>query len=315
MFRYSSYIYEIYKNKSFSKAAKKLYISQPALSNIIKKVESELQVSLFNRSSNPISLTEAGKCYLKSLEKIKEIENNTKYELKKIKENTVDSIIIGSSSFFCTHILPAIIDGFLEIYNEFSIKLLEANADELCECLENNIVDIVISVETMDSKFYNTIKWASENIILAVPSSFKINDELKDFQIPFEAVKENLYLSNHFKGLKLSCFSDYPFLFFKKGNDMYSRAHRMCERANFSPHVTMYVDQLLTSYYASKAGNGISFIRADIINYVEPTNKLVFYKINDFEATRNIMLHYKKNIPLSENLKNFLFFFTGIPSL
>ena len=51
MFKYIKYIYEIYENQSFSKAAKKLYISQPALSSIIKKAEDELQLPIFDRSN------------------------------------------------------------------------------------------------------------------------------------------------------------------------------------------------------------------------------------------------------------------------
>lgn len=55
---YKEYIYAVYQEKSFSKAAKKLYVSQPWLSATVKKVEQELDVRLFDRSTTPISLTE-----------------------------------------------------------------------------------------------------------------------------------------------------------------------------------------------------------------------------------------------------------------
>ena len=61
MTNYKEYIYAVYREKGFSKAAQKLYVSQPWLSATIKKAEQELGLPLFDRSTNPISLTEAGR--------------------------------------------------------------------------------------------------------------------------------------------------------------------------------------------------------------------------------------------------------------
>ena len=74
MTNYKEYIYAVYQEKSFSKAAKKLYVSQPWLSATIKKAEEELGLALFDRSTNPISLTEAGRYYIEKYEQITAIE-------------------------------------------------------------------------------------------------------------------------------------------------------------------------------------------------------------------------------------------------
>lgn len=70
------YVMEIAKEGSFSKAAQKLYISQPALSGAIKKIEKELYgISLFDRNVNPVALTPAGQYYLEKTRKIYELSN------------------------------------------------------------------------------------------------------------------------------------------------------------------------------------------------------------------------------------------------
>ena len=74
MERPMQYAYEVYKQKSFSKAAEKLYISQPALSAIIKKLEDSLGVPLFDRSTKPVSLTPAGEYYIHCAEEITAVE-------------------------------------------------------------------------------------------------------------------------------------------------------------------------------------------------------------------------------------------------
>lgn len=266
MFKYIKYIYEIYENQSFSKAAKKLYISQPALSSIIKKAEDELQLPIFDRSTNPISLTEAGEYYITAAKEIIEIENKIKHKFKELRTSIEDSFSIGGSTFFCTHVLPNLVDAFTDLYSNYSIKVIEANADELSKCLKSDIVDLIIDVEMLDLNIFNSIKWASENIILAVPSQFHINKKLQEYKFSFEQIKTGEYLKEKYKSVNLKYFKDEPFIFLKNGNDMYSRGLRMCKKANYSPNIIMYMDQLLTSYYVSKLGNGISFIRTQLLN-------------------------------------------------
>ena len=68
--RQFTYVNMVARYGSFTKAAAKLFISQPALSNYISKVEEELGVRLFDRSANPLILTYAGEQYLKRTKKI-----------------------------------------------------------------------------------------------------------------------------------------------------------------------------------------------------------------------------------------------------
>ena len=89
MFSGMNYVYEVYKEQSFSKAAENLYISQPALSSMIKKIETKIGMPLFDRSTSPIQLTECGKKYIKTAEKIMDLENEFAYyvgNLQKLKQ-------------------------------------------------------------------------------------------------------------------------------------------------------------------------------------------------------------------------------------
>lgn len=64
MFTWKKYVYEVYKERSFTKAAQNLYISQPSLSARIKKIEEIIGEPLFDRSTTPLQLTEVGKVYI-----------------------------------------------------------------------------------------------------------------------------------------------------------------------------------------------------------------------------------------------------------
>ena len=75
MFQGMRYVYEVYREMSFSRAAKKLFISQPSLSNAVRKTEQKLGAPLFDRSTNPIGLTDLGKEYIRAVELILDVEN------------------------------------------------------------------------------------------------------------------------------------------------------------------------------------------------------------------------------------------------
>lgn len=108
---YKEYIYAIYQEKSFSKAAKKLYVSQPWLSATVKKVEQQLQIPLFDRSTNPISLTDAGRYYIEQIERIMAIEEEMQRHFNEMRSVNNVELHIGSSMFFsvpmcCLSCLP-----------------------------------------------------------------------------------------------------------------------------------------------------------------------------------------------------------------
>lgn len=308
MFKYMNYVYAVYLNRSFSKAAEKLYISQPALSAAIKKVEEEIGLPLFDRSNNPIQLTPAGEYYIESIEKIMRIEKEMATHFASLLGNNRETINIGSASFFCAYVLPTIIQEFRLEYPGYRVNLLEANADDLVKCLRTGSIDIVLDVEKLDPNTFNAVVWAEEQIVLAVPAAYEVNERLKKYRLTFDEVGSGQYLDQKYPSISLKHFESESFLLLKQGNDMYERNVKMFKKAGFTPQVDMYLDQLLTAYYIACSGKGIAFVRAGITNYLEATNKLYFYKIDDENSTRNIMMYYKKAQPLSKVGKDFIRF-------
>lgn len=308
MFKYMNYVYAVYLNRSFSKAAGKLYISQPALSAAIKKVEEKIGLPIFDRSGNPIQLTPAGEYYIESIERIMEIEKEMAAHFACLLGNNREIINIGSASFFCAYVLPTIIEQFRLEYPGYLVNLLEANADDLVKCLRTGSVDIILDVEKLDSNTFRSVVWAEEQIILAVPASYEVNSRLEQFRLTFEEVGSGQYLDPKYPRISLKEFEGETFLLLKQGNDMYERSMKMFKKAGFTPQEAMYLDQLLTAYYIACSGKGIAFVRAGVTNYLESTNKLCFYKIDDENSIRNIMLYYKKAQPLSKIGKDFIQF-------
>lgn len=303
------YVYAVYKYKSFSKAAEALYISQPALSSTIKKVETTIGLPIFDRSNNPIKLTAAGEYYISTIENIMHLEKEMRTYFDQLLEHNQNTINIGGTSFFCTYVLPKLVQQFNMDYTNYTVNLSEGNTDLLKKYLREEELDFIIDVENKsDSKLFNSVIWSREDILLAVPSHLKVNEELKKYRLTFQDITDGTYKNKKYPKVSLKFFENETFILLKKGHDMHQRSINICKNAGYTPKVHMYLDQLLTSYEIANNGIGITFIRASITRYLLSTDKLYFYRIDDVLAFQNIMLYYKKSNELSSSQEQFISF-------
>ena len=306
MFQGMDYVYEVYKEGSFSKAAKNLYISQPALSAYIKKIEKELGVPLFDRSMAPIHLTEPGEMYIQAVLQVKAIQNNLEQYFQDITNLRTGKISIGGTNFFCSCVLPDIIVQFKKQYPGINIDLFEVNSSNIQEELMKETIDLAIECCHLDTKLFENHIIGKENIILAVPRNYRINDELNDYRLSFQDIVENKHLSSNFPSIQLNKFANEPFVMLRKGNDMYTRSMKMCQKAGFVPKAVMYLDQLMTSYHIACKGMGIAFIRDSLVNYMNFNQDICFYKLADELSSRELVLIRKKNRYLSRSVDVFI---------
>ena len=98
MFKNKEYVLAILREGGFSKAAEKLYVSQPSLSATVRRIEEKLSTPIFDRATNPIALTEVGKEYVKSANEIERIERDMKQFVSDRVNFCTGEIKIGASS-------------------------------------------------------------------------------------------------------------------------------------------------------------------------------------------------------------------------
>lgn len=84
--RHAEYIMTILKEGSFTAAAKKLYLSQPSLSQIVKSAEHSLGMPIFDRTTVPLTLTAAGELYIRAAQQIAQITENLDREIQELQE-------------------------------------------------------------------------------------------------------------------------------------------------------------------------------------------------------------------------------------
>lgn len=306
MFRGMEYVYEVYREKSFSKAARNLYISQPALSAAVRRVEEALNSPIFDRSTNPLRLTECGEHYIAAAEKMMEIQNDFKNYMADFQGMKTGSLTVGGSNLFSSYVLPPMIAEFTKRYPGIQIHLLEENSENLKQRLLEGRLDLVIDNSDYEENILSRRLYSREHLLLAVPRPFVSNRGRERWQIGAEQIKDGTFQRDEILTADLSWFGEEAFIFLKTNNDTNERARKLLRQAGVQPNVILELDQQMTSYNITCSGMGISFISDTLVRCVQPHPNVVFYKLAGEGTRRSVHFYWKKGKYLTYAMKAFL---------
>lgn len=183
--------FEVANSKSFLDAANKLFVSQPAVSKSMSKLEEDLGVLLFYRDNKGIELTPSGEILYKYLKDIKDLLMSCNRVLVSMNDTEEGRIIIGVRSHIVRNYLMNKIDRFRKKHPKIVIELIDLSTSALINKLEERKVDFVIDSTPIESLYNNVeikpICSLSTCFVKAKNNDSKINS-LKDLE------KENLIL-------------------------------------------------------------------------------------------------------------------------
>lgn len=300
------YVYEVYKEGSFSKAAANLYISQPALSATVKKVEKKIGMPIFDRSTVPVQLTECGKKYVKTAEKIMDLEEDFQCYVGNLNELRTGRLCIGGTYLFISFVLPGIIKKFREKFPKVKLNLVEAHTSQIEKKLFSGEVDLILDNYPMDEEIYDRRFFMKETLLLAVPASFESNKAAGTWGMTSEDIKRNVHLNPEVYGVSLKLFEDDPFLMLRAHNDTRERVETICKRANFVPKTALKMDQILSTLAYTERGMGISIVSDTVVKGLPYNRNIVYYKIDDPAAQRNVYFYYRKNKYFTKCMAEFM---------
>jgi DNA-binding transcriptional LysR family regulator len=130
--------------KNFTKAAERLYLSQPSLSKQIKTLEKNLDISLINRKNNKISLTENGKVFLQYSERILALCEESCRALIDLKNGERGNLTVGASQTIGIYLLPRVLALFAQNYPQINLKVQVNSTRVIAKNLINREIDIAV---------------------------------------------------------------------------------------------------------------------------------------------------------------------------
>lgn len=160
--------------KSFTRAAEVLYVSQPSLSKQIKILENRLGIVLLNRENSTISLTEAGRVFLQYSERILALCEESCRALNDVKNGDRGNLTVGASQTIGTYLMPRVLALFAQNYPQINIKVQVDSTRVIAKNVVNREVDIAVvggDVPEELKKNLDIENFVEDELILIVPKS------------------------------------------------------------------------------------------------------------------------------------------------
>ena len=299
------YIFEVYKEKNFTRAAEKLFITQPALSMAVQKVEERLGMPVFDRSTKPLSLTEAGEAYLQHILNVRQLEIQLEQQIQDIRDLETGKITMGGSHYLNAYILPPVLAEFEKKYPRIDIQMEEASSAELSEKLQKQEIDFTFHCSPDFIRDFERYPAFCDHILLSVPKAMDIVDASK--VLSAGQIMEGKHLEADCPSVPLAQLKDLPFILLTEGNNLYERSVRMFEEAGFEPSPKMKLSQLVTACHLADAGIGATFVSDRLP--LSTMGGLNYYKIDSSLTTRQFYILLPKRKYVSAAVRKFIDFF------
>ena len=289
------YFLAVAQEQNFTRAAEKLFISQPALTKYIKRLEDSLGVSLFERTS-PIRLTYAGELYLKYAQSCIHQEKALLQSFEEIQQDKRGKIRLGISNFRGSILLPEVLPIFCSRYPKIEIELTERQSRELVNDLVNERIDFCISNPTdiIDYTELNYETLYQEKLYLSVSTNYP---RLREFvSNPDEVLRANQ--AQQYPIFDIEQVQDERFFMLHPQQSMAYVVENFLSNRGIQLQNTLRTVNLTTSINLASTGMGFCFVPLPFRRNIFPSNML-YFRIAETDITWDQTVFYRKNDPLN----------------
>lgn len=284
------YVIKIAEEKSFSRAAEKLHIAQPSLSQQCAKLEKEIGVLLFQRSTNAVELTHAGRLFVEKAQKVVDMIIQMEKEMQDISMMKKGKLTIGSLPITGSHILPRVLPVFKEKYPDVEIALVEDTTTNLELLTARGQTDLSLLSLPFEDKSLAYQPLVEEEICLAVPPSHP--------KLTASGTSSN-------RRMALQQFQHEPFIILKRGQGFRQITLDFCEQAGFRPQIVFESSNIETVQSLVASGMGIALVPEMVARAKWSHFAPAYIRLAE-KPTRTLVIAYRKGRYLSKAAEAFI---------
>jgi len=261
---------------NYTKASDLLHMTQPNLSKLIVSMEQELQARLIDRNRRGVSLTPAGKAFLKSITRIKHLYDDAVKTVQEIEAGVRGTIKIGFLSTALIHLLPRVVSTFTARHPDIQLELYDYAFTPLMSALLDNKIDVAMlpdreldKISHLEKKFLY-----ADDMCVVLPKNHPLNTG---------------------DGVDLSLFKDEPFVMIdpKISDRDYDLVYSICMANGFYPKVHLKVNTLNNLLLMVECGQGVSILARHMEHYA--TDNLDFIGIRGSENAFRMVCAWRKD--------------------
>lgn len=287
--RQLQYALQIAAERNFSRAADKLHIAQPSLSQQLAKLEKELGVLLFQRNTSSVELTHAGVKFVEQAQIIIDAVELLRQEMSDISQLRTGRVVVGSMPITGAHLLPHVLPVFKEKYPEVDINLLEDSSMNLEKLTANGQTDLSLLSLPLEIPALTYEILGEERIDLAVPPGHPL------------ALRASTGQRTSLEELK-----DESFIVLKEGQGFRKMTMELCLNSGFEPRIVFESNNMETVQSLVATGMGVTLVPHFIARAPRSEFVPVYLPLAEPVPTRTLVIAYRRGRYLSKAAEAFI---------
>lgn len=277
------YFQTVCKYESITKAAEKLFVSQPTISFCIKELEEEFGVKLFHRKHNRLQLTVEGQFFYEKVQYILQSVDSLEHQMKEMCESR-NHIKIAVPAMISTFLFPQMFDAFTKQYPDVQLEMLETGSLQTRKLVDSNSVDLGITIsDSAVNDNYNILPLVTTELVFCV--------------------NKNHPLANA-KTVSFKELADERIIIFKADSYQNVVIKSAFAEAGVEPNILLYSSQLYTIKQFLSYGKTGAFLYRQVAEMDEDLVCIPFEE----PILQKIVLIWKKSGSLFSDAENFILF-------
>ena len=274
--RHLRYFVTVAEDLHFGRAAERLFIAQPPLSQQIQQLERELGVALLARTSRRVRLTAAGEAFLADARQILARVEGATQTAQRAARGEIGTLSIGFVASATYEVLPDVLHRFRELAPEVQLLLYELNAAEQAQALRGGKINVGFARPAIQDAGWVAEPVAREPFVVALPARH-----------PLAAAPV----------VSLAALTPEPFILFPPDpKPSYADlVQALCARAGFAPSVAQEVREMQTAISLVAAGMGVALVPASVQNLRR--RGVVYRPLAEASATTELSVVYRADDP------------------
>lgn len=286
-FRKLKIFYETATCLNMSKVAKKMFISQPSISQSINELEGELNVKLFDRIGKKLYLTHEGEVFLNYTRRMLNLYEEATETIKSQEEMGIGKIVIGASTTIGIYVLPQIIKEFSREYKNIDISIIIENTHNIEKMILENKVDFAYIEGNIDSDEINVTPFWEDELVIICGEDHKWKDR---------------------KTINIKDFSDEKIIMREVGSGTRKIIEESLEKKNVPYKIFLELGNTEAIKNTVEANLGVSIMSLMCVKEKESREEIKILRFDDGEIKRELSLIIHRDKFISKNMERFIEF-------
>ena len=288
--KHIQYVMAVLREGSITAASKKLYVSQPALSQTIKQIEQDLGAVIFDRSTDPISLTYAGQKFVDAAQQILDIDRNLRAQIAEMKSEVHGRIRVGISVQRGLQLLPLVIPEYVRMYPYIKVELVEHGSDTLERMTSEGQCDIALVATREKPNKLRYVLIENEQVVLMAARSTELAHRFEDGD-PIEITEA--------QGER--------FVSMRSGHSVRLVQDRLFDQYHINPTILMETSNMEAGKHVAARANAVMLIpQVYVSNSLDLHYRVQCHPVRMSDYERHFYLCYRQGMYLPKYMEDFV---------